>query len=304
MHSVQATSLRMFFLIAIFCVKWSHSFSYLEDKAFRHGDIVRLSIIDFFFQIILTIFSLSFIGRHIEDYSQERRRWICAVWLAHKRIKIWRFGYQESVFWVRITPLRRCTSPWSTIELTWCGVAIGYVITVRCLSISISWFYLLNWDTKAVDIAGLKKLQLQVCSRSVSCFILPTHLTVSRLSICAWSSGSSYVCVLSFTLHPSQTFCGWQAHGYATHEFEVTAERLGVYLPVSSLWFVFLSVTSCNRCTQQQTEHIDNPKGYGEGEDARQYHPLLRPPVDVSIYRSNLMHFSFWPSFRSPWSWK
>lgn len=31
-----------------------------------------------------------------------------------------------------------------------------------------------------------------------------------------------------------------QAHGYATHEFEVTVERLGVYLP---------------------TEHIDNPKG-------------------------------------------
>ncbi|KIM46972.1 hypothetical protein M413DRAFT_440527 [Hebeloma cylindrosporum] len=52
---------------------------------------------------------------------------------------------------------------------------------------------------------------------------------------------------------------GFMAHGYATHEFEVTPERLGVYLP---------------------TEHIDNPKGYGEGEDARQYHPLLRGPVD------------------------
>lgn len=31
-----------------------------------------------------------------------------------------------------------------------------------------------------------------------------------------------------------------------------------------------------------QTEHIDNPKGYGEGEDARKYHPKLRGPVDVS----------------------
>ncbi|KAG6918406.1 hypothetical protein DXG01_014811 [Tephrocybe rancida] len=50
-----------------------------------------------------------------------------------------------------------------------------------------------------------------------------------------------------------------QAHGYATHEFEVTPERIGVYLPV---------------------EHIDNPKGYGEGEDPRKYHPGLRPPVD------------------------
>ena len=29
-----------------------------------------------------------------------------------------------------------------------------------------------------------------------------------------------------------------------------------------------------------QTEHIDNPKGYGEGEDARRYHPKLRGPVD------------------------
>ncbi|KAG5350799.1 hypothetical protein C0989_009227 [Termitomyces sp. Mn162] len=52
---------------------------------------------------------------------------------------------------------------------------------------------------------------------------------------------------------------GFMAHGYATHEFEVTQERIGVYLPV---------------------EHIDNPKGYGEGEDARKYHPALRPPVD------------------------
>jgi hypothetical protein len=39
----------------------------------------------------------------------------------------------------------------------------------------------------------------------------------------------------------------------------VTPERLGCYLP---------------------TEHIDNPKGYGDGEDARQYHPGLRGPVD------------------------
>lgn len=52
---------------------------------------------------------------------------------------------------------------------------------------------------------------------------------------------------------------GFLAHGYATNEFEVTPERLGVYLPV---------------------EHIDNPKGYGDGEDARKYHPKLRPPVD------------------------
>ncbi|TFK19444.1 Het-C-domain-containing protein [Coprinopsis marcescibilis] len=52
---------------------------------------------------------------------------------------------------------------------------------------------------------------------------------------------------------------GFMAHGYATNEFEVTEERLGCYLP---------------------TEHIDNPKGYGDGEDARKYHPKLRGPVD------------------------
>ncbi|TIB71326.1 hypothetical protein E3Q23_02480 [Wallemia mellicola] len=49
------------------------------------------------------------------------------------------------------------------------------------------------------------------------------------------------------------------AFGYATDEFEVTEERIGVYLP---------------------TEHIDNPKGYAEGEDARRYDRRLRPPVD------------------------
>ncbi|KAG2363672.1 heterokaryon incompatibility protein Het-C-domain-containing protein [Suillus spraguei] len=51
---------------------------------------------------------------------------------------------------------------------------------------------------------------------------------------------------------------GFMANGYATGEFEVTPERLGAYLP---------------------TEHIDNPKGYGGGEDARQYDPRLRGPV-------------------------
>ncbi|EED83141.1 predicted protein [Postia placenta Mad-698-R] len=49
----------------------------------------------------------------------------------------------------------------------------------------------------------------------------------------------------------------FQSLGYATEEFEVTPERLGVYLP---------------------TEHIDNPKGYPN--DAQRYHPKLRGPVD------------------------
>ena len=46
---------------------------------------------------------------------------------------------------------------------------------------------------------------------------------------------------------------------YGTQEFEVTTERLGCYQP---------------------TEHIDNPLGYGEGEDGRNYDRRLRGPVD------------------------
>ncbi|KAF9450292.1 Het-C-domain-containing protein [Macrolepiota fuliginosa MF-IS2] len=85
--------------------------------------------------------------------------------------------------------------------------------------------YFGNWlrdYSQAVDIASLKKVQLQTIINL--CMVL-----------------------------------GFLAHGYATHEFEVTPERLGCYLP---------------------TEHIDNPKGYGDGEDARKYHPGLRGPVD------------------------
>ncbi|KAL8692599.1 MAG: hypothetical protein Q9218_002415 [Villophora microphyllina] len=46
--------------------------------------------------------------------------------------------------------------------------------------------------------------------------------------------------------------------GYATAEFEVTEERLGVYRP---------------------EEHIDNPKDYADNQDARKFDPRLRPPV-------------------------
>ncbi|KAJ5233434.1 uncharacterized protein N7469_005200 [Penicillium citrinum] len=52
---------------------------------------------------------------------------------------------------------------------------------------------------------------------------------------------------------------GFMSFGYGTREFEVTTERLGCYQP---------------------TEHIDNPKGYAEGDDARRYDRRLRGPVD------------------------
>ncbi|KAK4188829.1 heterokaryon incompatibility Het-C [Podospora australis] len=51
----------------------------------------------------------------------------------------------------------------------------------------------------------------------------------------------------------------FMANGYATEEFEVTEERLGCYRP---------------------EEHIDNPMGYADGDDARKYDQRLRGPVD------------------------
>ena len=51
--------------------------------------------------------------------------------------------------------------------------------------------------------------------------------------------------------------------GYATQEFEVTSERLGVYRP---------------------EEHIDNPKNYNDDQDARVYDQRLRGPVrDIEL---------------------
>ncbi|KAI5203843.1 heterokaryon incompatibility Het-C [Aureobasidium subglaciale] len=50
----------------------------------------------------------------------------------------------------------------------------------------------------------------------------------------------------------------FMSFGYATAEFEVTDERLGVYRP---------------------EEHIDNPKDYADNQDARQFDPRLRGPV-------------------------
>ncbi|KAF2725916.1 heterokaryon incompatibility Het-C [Polychaeton citri CBS 116435] len=50
----------------------------------------------------------------------------------------------------------------------------------------------------------------------------------------------------------------FMSFGYATAEFEVTNERLGVYRP---------------------EEHIDNPKDYADNKDARQFDQRLRGPV-------------------------
>lgn len=55
---------------------------------------------------------------------------------------------------------------------------------------------------------------------------------------------------------------GFLAFGRGTDGFEVTRDRLGCYRPA---------------------EHIDNPRGYANGEDARVYDPRLRPPVDEEV---------------------
>jgi len=51
----------------------------------------------------------------------------------------------------------------------------------------------------------------------------------------------------------------FMSFGYATAEFEVTAERLGVYRP---------------------EEHIDNPKDYADNVDARKFDQRLRGPIE------------------------
>ncbi|RFU74362.1 hypothetical protein TARUN_7885 [Trichoderma arundinaceum] len=55
---------------------------------------------------------------------------------------------------------------------------------------------------------------------------------------------------------------GFMSFGYGSGEFEVTAERLGCYRP---------------------EDHIDNPKGYAEGLDARDFDPRLRGPIDEGV---------------------
>ncbi|KAG6877199.1 hypothetical protein C0993_009492 [Termitomyces sp. T159_Od127] len=113
----------------------------------------------------------------------------------------------------------------------------------------------------AIDIAALKKMPLQVRAFVLAvCGLTPRRTADNhepphgpRIH------GASHR--TARPAPPAPPLTRTQAHGYATHEFEVTPERIGVYLPV---------------------EHIDNPKGYGDGEDARRYHPALRPPVDVS----------------------
>ncbi|KAG8785067.1 hypothetical protein FRC20_010171 [Serendipita sp. 405] len=89
--------------------------------------------------------------------------------------------------------------------------------------------------------------------------------------------------------------------GYATEEFELKSQKLGVYLPVehivrsilprlfSAYLFTFSLYNTRVSILHAQTntstvltaiQSTDNPKGYGGKEDPRKYHRDLRPPVD------------------------
>ncbi|KKZ65474.1 hypothetical protein EMCG_08706 [[Emmonsia] crescens] len=102
--------------------------------------------------------------------------------------------------------------------------ALGFLKGHKWTGIMMKRLYFGNWlrdYSQAVDVGTVSKIQAE---------------TIRTL-----------VWILSF-----------MAFGYATAEFEVTAERLGVYRP---------------------EEHIDNPKGYSDDKDARQYDPRLRGPI-------------------------
>ncbi|KAL0940857.1 heterokaryon incompatibility protein het-c [Colletotrichum truncatum] len=102
---------------------------------------------------------------------------------------------------------------------------IAFLKGKKWTSMLVSRVYFGNWlrdYSQAVDVGSLK------------------GVNAATIRILVW--------VLSF-----------MAFGYATEEFEVTEERLGVYRP---------------------EEHIDNPLGYADGMDARKFDPRLRGPVD------------------------
>lgn len=121
-------------------------------------------------------------------------------------------------------------------------------------------------DVKRVYFGNWLRDYSQASPFSIS---IQAHTDVlARRSILQVSANYSYKCVetcskvIPLTLY-AQTIVnlvmvlGFMAHGYATGEFEVTIERLGVYLP---------------------TEHIDNPKGYPD--NAQTFDSRLRGPVN------------------------
>ena len=67
--------------------------------------------------------------------------------------------------------------------------------------------------------------------------------------------------------------------GWSGGDFEITEERLGVYRPVR-FPLIARDPSEIFDITRE-TEHIDNPRGYGGGKDPRDVDPRLRPPTST-----------------------
>lgn len=124
---------------------------------------------------------------------------------------------------------------------------IAFLHGKKWTSMLIKRTYFGNWlrdYSQAVDVGSLKGVNaatIRILVRPLSPPFLSRPPSFSQVN-------QAKVWVMSF-----------MAFGYATEEFEVTEERLGVYRP---------------------EEHIDNPLGYGDGLDARTFDPRLRGPVE------------------------
>lgn len=121
---------------------------------------------------------------------------------------------------------------------------IAFLHGKKWTSMLIKRTYFGNWlrdYSQAVDVGSLKGVNAATIRILVRC--IPGAEPINPLLTVVFK-----VWVLSF-----------MAFGYATEEFEVTEERLGVYRP---------------------EEHIDNPLGYADGADARKFDPRLRGPVE------------------------
>ncbi|KAL1411226.1 hypothetical protein Q8F55_002177 [Vanrija albida] len=117
-------------------------------------------------------------------------------------------------------------------------------------------------EDKAYRHGDIEDILVEMLKVTGSGFLSRGHkfsgLDVKRVSCAAVDVGALKKTNLQTILNVILVL-GFLAHGYVTNEFEATKERVGCYLPV---------------------EHIDNPKGYAEGEDARQYDPRLRGPIN------------------------
>ena len=97
-------------------------FSYIEGKAFRHGDIVRSAA--FFFLLHLAEHHLP--GGCSQRSHQARRQLLCTHRNAEQRLKIYRARRQACLLWVCLISLLIALG----VEL---ATETGFVITARCV---------------------------------------------------------------------------------------------------------------------------------------------------------------------------